>query len=321
MFLNQLQYKQICDSHYIPLFAQYWWVKAASVGKLWDVFIVYNHRNEIVAALPYHLVRKFGYVFLIMPPRTQLTGFWISNNADRDYVFSEFNSQLQKLRKKYKILYYYQQAFLSDQSIDLLKRASFIIKNRVTYRIPDLTNLELVYESFSKNKIRQIKKANNHVFLDKNLTYEEFYTFHQLCLEKSNKKIEYSFVFFASVYKAAKERGQCQILSARNSGGVLLASVFLVWDSEVCYFLIPSFDLDYKKTGAMAWLTFECIKFARGYSRIFDFEGSMDEGIANSYSQYGSQSVKYYSFEQFFVPFLSDKVFNFYHYIKNKIHR
>ena len=66
--------------------------------------------------------------------------------------------------------------------------------------------------------------------------------------------------------------------------------------------MIPCYDRTYNESGAGALLVLEAMKLAREKHVIFDFEGSMDRGVAKHYKQFGSTPVKYYSVEKYYKP-------------------
>jgi hypothetical protein len=80
------------------------------------------------------------------------------------------------------------------------------------------------------------------------------------------------------------------------------AATFLVWDKNHLYYLIPTVDQAFGESGAGALLALEAMKLAREKQVFFDFEGSMDKGIAHHYKQFGSTPTTYYSIEKYYKP-------------------
>jgi len=121
-------------------------------------------------------------------------------------------------------------------------------------------------------------------------------------MEAKHRKLSYSREFLLVLERKARRLGQCEILSICNADGLAYAAAFLVWDHKSMYYLIPCYDQAHSDSGAGALLALEAMKRARELHVIFDFEGSMDRGIAKHYSQFGSTPVKYYSVEKFYKP-------------------
>ncbi len=293
------QYRILCEQETtIPLFLQYWWMEAVCNGKQWDVLLC-TRNGEIVAAMPYLCGKKLRMKYIIQPQQTQINGIWVKPEyADEaTELANDFISQLKELQ----LAYYYQQYPIASPFPSCFKENGFKVKERVTYRVDNLVDIDVVVASFSKNKKRQLQKALT-LRMDLDMSGDEFYNFHTACLAERKKTISYSREFFMVLYKAAKAHLQGQIIAIRNMDGQALAAVFLVWDANSAYFLIPCYSPAYKNSGASALLVLEAMKFARGKSTSFDFEGSMVSGIANSYRQFGTKKIIYYSVEKYYKP-------------------
>ena len=180
-----------------------------------------------------------------------------------------------------------------------MQAMDFKIKERITYRIEDLSNLDNVIEAFSKNKKRQLQKALS-LHAEMNMGVEDFYRFHTQCLQEQGKQISYSREFLLVLERKAARLKQSQILSICNADNEVLAAAFLAWDAHSMYYLIPCYKPQYKDSGAGALLVLEAIKLARQKGVAFDFEGSMIRGVANHYKQFGSTRTLYYSVEKYY---------------------
>lgn len=301
----------------MPVFMQDWWLNAVCAGKEWDVLFSYDDTGEIRAALPYLLRKRWGMRYVIMPQQTQIGGMWIRQDL-RDSIDAtqticqDFAEQLKGL----KLWYYYQQYPIGSACPSAMKQLKFSTKERRTYRIEDLTDLDSVINSFSKNKKRQLQKALS-LHADMTMTEEEFYHFHEACMQAQGKEISYTREFFLVLYRKATKHGQGQIVRIQNADHETLAAAFLVWDKQTLYYLIPCYDPQYKDSGASALLALEAIKYARGKVQHFDFEGSMISGVANHYKQFGSEKTVYYSVRKYYHPVFALALL--YNWIRNRM--
>ena len=283
----------------LPVFVQPWWLDAVCAGKAWDVIVV-ERDNQIVAAMPYLLCKKWWMTWIAMPQQTQIGGLLLDLN--REYTPDELTSICEDVAnqlKEKKLHYYYQQFPVGSPCPERFKALGFKVKERITYRIDDLSNLDKVIDNFSKNKKRQLQKALS-LHAETKMTPEEFYTFHQQCLDAKNNKISYSREFFLVLEQKLRKREQSQILTICNADHEVYAAAFLVWDSTKMYYLIPAYDVRYKDSGAGALLVLEALKLAREKGVSFDFEGSMTRNIAQHYKQFGSKPYTYYSVEKYY---------------------
>ena len=298
---NKEQYRELCrNTDSLPLFMMDWWMDAVCAGKEWDVLLSCNGNGEIQAALPYLLRKRAWMRYIVMPQQTQIGGIWIDEKTKMDNgkvaeICQDFANQLGQLG----LSYYYQHYPIGSPAAEQMQAMDFKIKERITYRIEDLSNLDKVIEAFSKNKKRQLQKALS-LHAEMNMGVEDFYRFHTQCLQEQGKQISYSREFLLVLERKAARLKQSQILSICNADNEVLAAAFLVWDAHSMYYLIPCYKPQYKDSGAGALLVLEAIKLARQKGVAFDFEGSMIRGVANHYKQFGSTRTLYYSVEKYY---------------------
>lgn len=256
--------------------------------------------KEIVAAMPYLFRKKMWMKWILMPQQTQIGGLWLDENYHftPEELTSICEEAANELAEK-KLHYYYQHFPVGSPCPEIFKSLGFKVKERVTYRLEDLSDLDKVIDKFSRNKKRQLQKALSlHATTD--LTAEEFYTFHQQCLEQQHKQISYSREFFLVLERKSSRMNQSQIIAIRTADGDLRAAGYIAWDNDYAHYIIAAEDENFKNNGAMALLVLECIKAARKQGVAFDFEGSMIRGVAQHFKQFGSTPAKYYSVEKYY---------------------
>jgi hypothetical protein len=299
---NKELYRKFCQSEpSLPIFMQDWWMDAVCAGKQWDVLLSLNANGQIQAAMPYLLRKRMGMRFIVMPQQTQIGGIWIQQElAQKPEENKKVCQELIQQLKSLKLAYYHQHFPTQSPALVHFNDQKFNISERITYRIEDLSDLESVTEAFSKNKKRQLQKALPLLHADMNLEVEDFYRFHNKCLQKKGKQISYSREFLLVLDRKAARKGQRQIIAIRNANNDLLAAAYLVWDKRSMYYLIPCYNEDHKDSGASALLVLESIKLAHQKGLAFDFEGSMIRGVANHYKQFGSTATRYYNVEKYY---------------------
>ena len=199
------------------------------------------------------------------------------------------------------LAYYYQQFMPGSLCVDAMRGLGFKTRERVTYRVEDLSDLDALIDSFSKNKKRQLQKALS-LHAERKMDVEDFYRFHCHCMAIRKRKISYTREFLLVLERKARRFKQCEILSICNADGKPYAAAFLVWDKHYMYYLIPTFDPAFGESGASALLVLEAMKMAREKQVRFDFEGSMDRGTAKHYKQFGSTPFTYFSIEKYYKP-------------------
>ena len=283
---------------FVPVFMQPWWMDAVCAGKEWDVLIAENENGEIQGAMPYLLRKRAWYKYIIMPQMTQIGGIWVAPDVTGDkWKTAEVCRQLKEQMDKMGLAYYYQQYMPGSLCVDAMRALGFKTKERVTYRVDDLSDLDALIESFSKNKRRQLQKALS-LHVERRMEIEDFYRFHTHCLAARRRKISYSREFLLILDRKARRAGQCQIISICNADGQPYAAAFLVWDKHYLYYLIPCYDPAFSDSGAGALLALEAMKFAREKQVHFDFGTPADKTAAKEFKQFNAHPFPFYSVER-----------------------
>lgn len=298
------QYRELCkEEKSIPLFCQDWWMDAVCLNQ-WDVLLV-KEKDVIVGALPYHIRTKFGFRCILQPQLTQYNGIWIQRQAGttecaqlsfEKRIFNELINQLEALR-----LSFYQQCFhLSITNWLPFYWRGYQQTTRYTYVITSIGSAEKVFSRFSPAKQRQIRKSESQLLLSLEMTPNEFYSHHKQSLKEKGEEISYSFELFLRLYKTSVEKGSGQIFAIKDKEGHIHSCLFCTWNQASAYALLYSIAPQYASSGASTLVIWEAIKFLIGKTRSFDFEGSMIEGIENSYRQFGTLQKPYFKIEKFY---------------------
>lgn len=308
---NKERYSEwVARQEYVPIFMQPWWMDAVCAGKEWDVVLVESGKSkdesdgegEIIGAMPYLLRKRAWLKYIVMPQQTQIGGIWVTEEVTADrWKTAEVCRAVKEQMDGLGLAYYYQQFLPGSLCVDAMRGLGFKTRERVTYRMDDLSDLDTVINGFSKNKKRQLQKAMS-LHAERGMDIEEFYRFHTACLAARKRKVSYTREFLLVLERKARRLGQCEVLSICNADGVPYAAAFLVWDKKYMYYLIPAIHPVHGDSGAGALLALEAMKMAREKHVLFDFEGSMDSGIAKHYKQFGSKPYTYYSVEKYYKP-------------------
>jgi len=305
---NKERYRILCEEKNLPLFMQAWWLDAVCTpeGNEWNVLLCEDfetgesQNKTIIGAMPYCIIKKYGFKLILTPNGAQYNGVWIDYPEEmklyKRYSFEKrvmdnLIDQLDAL----KISYYSQNFHSSFTNWQPFYWRGFKQTTRYTYPIQDLSNSETVFKNFSSAKQRHIKKENGDLTVDFSVTANEFYDFHKQCLQQKKSKIGYSREFFLSMYNESVKRGQGQIISIKDKNNNLQSSIFVVWDKNTAYAGIYAFNTQSKSDGASTKMFWEAIKFVSDKTRIFDFEGSMMEGVAQSYQQFATIQTPYFN--------------------------
>ena len=255
------------EQEYIPISMTPWWLDAVCAGKEWDALLAEDEQGNILGAMPYLLRKRAWYRYIVMPQLSQTGGIWVTAEVTADrWKTAEVCRQIKEQLDKMGLAYYYQQYLPGSLCVDAMRALGFKAHERVTYRVEDLSDLNKVIDSFSKNKRRQLQKALSLHAEHNKIEAEQFFQLHQQWLLARGRKVSYSREFLLVLERKAKRLKQCEILTICNAD------------------------------------VLEAMKLAREKHVHFDFEGSMDRGIAKHYKQFGSIPVTYYAVEHYYKP-------------------
>jgi len=281
----------------IPVFSSHWWLDSVCGKDGWCVALV-TRDGKIVASMPYHLKKIKGFSQIVMPMLTQTMGPYIKYPADQKYesrlsyekeIMSELIDQLPKFDSFRQNFHYSITNWLPFYWKD------FTQTTRYTYVIDDLKNLNEVWGKFSYAKRKNIKKADQIVNVQFDLSAKDFYENHQFTLAKQGEKIKYTFNLFENIYAAGYKNKSAKTIYATDKEGNIHAALFVIWNSQSAYNLISTIDPDFRNSGAASLLVKEIIKYVSNYTNRFDFEGSMIEGVENSFRQFGAIQKPYFA--------------------------
>ena len=297
MLTNKEKYREFCKKELnIPIFSKDWWLDAVCVDGEWDVALAEKGGN-IFASMPYYMIKKDMFKVIGMPSLTQTMGPYIKYPAGQKRYKKTFweKELMSSLIEQLPSFDSFKQSFYHEV-INWLPFywKGFYSSVRYTYIIDNLVNEKNIFQTFSKNKRKNIEKAQRIVEVRSDLSADEFYNYHKMTLAKNGENILYSYEVFKNIYNSAYKNGSATNLYSIDKNGNIHSALFIVWDKNSTYALISSLDPDFRHSGSLSLLFYEAIKIASKCSKRFDFEGSMMEYAANSYRQFGGTLKPFY---------------------------
>ena len=165
---------------------------------------------------------------------------------------------------------------------------------RYTYRIKDLTQLEQIVKAAASRVRKNLRKAERHnIYIDDNISVEEFYSVNQLAFKRQGGPIPYSFSFFTRFHDRLKKRNAIELLAARDRQGQIHAVCGIVYDRQCGYLLFNGSNPDLTNVEANSLLVMKTIEYAAKITDAFDFEGSMLKPIERFYRGFGGEMTAY----------------------------
>lgn len=299
-------YRELCNSDpAIPIYGQAWWLDAIAGPEGWDAILV-TSKESVVASMPYCLRRRRFGLQVALPPLTQTNGLVVRYPQSQKIskrlefekrVLGEIVAQLDALQLKS-----YAQNFPPTLTNWLpFYWSGFQCSPRYTYVIPDLSDLEAVWEGMATLPRRKIKSAQRVCTVEE-ITLAEFRVLNDMTFARQNLALPYSWGVVEALDEACVKRDARVILGARDASGRLHAGAYVVWDARSAYHIMSGGDPDLRGSGAGSLIIWEAMCRLSGQVQRYDFEGSMIEPIEQHFRSYGATQEQYFSIRKESMP-------------------
>lgn len=283
---NKLAYYSI--AHLLPLFHQPWWLDAVCEGE-WDV-AMHKENEVIVAVWPYQIEKKWGFKIIRNPLLTAYLGPVFLGNETDDLLLKLWNQLPKATMLQWS-------CFPEFNKEELFGSKKIEYKKKRTYFI-DLSDTEEVLwaKIFPKRK-NDIRKAQQDLEVRQcKIDMPLFTKWHQRSFNDKGKSYPFTVAFFDKIVNITNEKNSSFSLSAFDQQENCIAQIWLGFDKQKMYYLLSATAAETHR-GAVALLIWNAIIEAKIMGlKIFDFEGSMDEGIAKFFQRFGGEEKSYLDF-------------------------
>ncbi len=253
-----------------------------TLGDDWDGLVLGNYE----AVMPVTFGRKWGFDYVYRPYGVQQQGISgaLASNAE------VLNSFLETLAKHYK----YCELYLNHQSDTSTLSRDWVQKEQVNLVLPVDRSYEKLYERFSSNTKRNIKKAKKAGF--KLFEHDSPEVLVRMFQHNQGKKYKINDAFYAKIQHLMhvllhKRRGTIwTVHDERNSP---VGGLFVMEYKGRATLLFSAVDDYGRDHGAMAFLINEYLIMSSGHLEYFDFEGSNEPGLARFYKGFGADYRNY----------------------------
>ncbi len=275
----------------LPVFCQPWWLDA--VYEDWDVILAPSMEN-VQLVYPFQKEKKLT-VSLVRPGLLTAYNapFFLSDNIDEKVI----EQLLQHLPNNG----FHTFTTYPNQKINtFLKLQDFTQKELVTYRIALQQNVDVLFQNIHPKRRNAIRKAEQDLsVLVEALNAPEFYKWHKHTLESKKEAYPYTLDFFKKLSNAAIAHNSSICITAVDAQGNRYGTNWLVHDGQVMYNLLSATNPALTHRGAISILLWTAIQKAKDLGlSFFDFEGSMDAGIAHFFKRFGGEATPYFIFEK-----------------------
>jgi lipid II:glycine glycyltransferase (peptidoglycan interpeptide bridge formation enzyme) len=293
---NKDIYKKIFSQRKdIPVFSQPWWLDA--VCKSWDV-VISKKGDHIAGAWPYPVEKKIGVAMIRTPKLTPYLGplVFFPHDLKESNIDSYEHDTVADLIKQLPTVPVW---YLSIQPG--LKQAGIFKAQKLTSQVQQTFLLELkedeetLLENMKDAVRRNIRIAESEVTVTNSPdNLKDLYKFQKATLAKKGKSLAFSYKDMKVVMDAALANKSTALLVARTADKKIQAIVWSIWDDNTCYYFMGGQNPDTNSYRAMSLLLWTTMKMAkqRG-NKIYDLEGSMDEGVERFFRNFGGDRALY----------------------------
>lgn len=300
----------------IPLFAQAWWLDAAC-PEAWTVLTYPEDGGavgfgasaagaasadtadgaaaEILAAMP--VFTPYGNT-VMMPPFTQTSYIW--QNPDSQVKKHKILQGLAESLARYR--YVYLQLSPGQWQAQPFYWRGLDLGVRYTYRLSDLGQwhaegsqeavMKHLRAGMGRDRKQRLHMAEVQGLEVKPCPVDEAVALcRQTLIERGERMDEAKTTYLKRLINITLERKQGLVWGGYDAEGRLLSTAFVVWQGRTAYYVAGGSV----KTSphAQTLVLFKAIVHCAEFCDIFDFEGSMIEGIAQFFQGFGSTPHPY----------------------------
>lgn len=278
-----------------PLFHQPWWLDAT--GLPWQLAQV--EKGGVISGIwPYFPEKKYGVSLLRNPPLCPYLGPWVSFPADlreskRDvFEHQTMGALLEQLPPA---------QVINTATLPGLKQLDLFVDNGLEVKVRQtfLMDLKNASEDTLRNGLpeeyrRNLRKAATEFEIEEAPEeIERLYDLSAQTLARKGLKPHFSLGYLQRLFEAAHSRGQGTLWAARKDGNVQ-ALVWHLWDATRAYYFMAARVPEVQNARALTAVLFHIMNQSRLQGKeIFDFEGSMDPGVAHFYRRFGGRKELY----------------------------
>ncbi len=268
------------SAHDLP-YGHCWYLDVVSPG--WEALVA----DDYEAVMPLTWNKKFGIRYLFQPWFTQQLGIFCRGECDRGTV----KTFLEAVPETYRLI----EIQLNENNIP--EEVNFKVQEKKNYLLPLGASYNELYNGFSRNCRRNIKKASLaelSVKEGKDALQFTAFVYRQLSPEienLGNKAIR----LLKDICRISMATGKGELYEVKNPAGEIEGAGFFLKGSKRLIFQVCASSPEGKTLQTMTFLLNHVIEKYSGSGLVLDFSGSVMPGIAYFNSGFGAVPVSYYA--------------------------
>ena len=294
------KYIMLCQTEpSIPIFMQNGWLDAViTEGVSWQVVLAFDEKKAIIGALTFVLKKKMGLTILSEPFLSPFCGVWLKEtDATKRHEYYHFQKKILAELIAQLPNFHFANFRFSTALADWqpFYWAGFKQTTRYTYQL-NLKNSDNLFAQFNQNTQRNIRKAEKNFTIKTSGDLETFLKINRLTFDRQHKANPIPHSVWQNVDAFLSKNELKTLYFAQNTEGGVEAAVYIVFDKKTAYYLAGGATESGRKNGAMHFLLNKAIEDTqkRGLE-IFDFEGSMLQGVESFFRGFNGVLTPYYN--------------------------
>lgn len=307
---NQARYRDFCATQKkLPVYLNDWYLDYACGAENWNA-VIHEVNGEILGVLPYCQYRipligkKIG-----MPKITPCLGVFLNypdgmRNVKRLSFEKEVTMSLIQGLPKFS---YFNVRFHTEFRNWLpFYWNGFSQRTMYTYVLPDLSDLDQVYNEFKSSVRGKIRKAAKLVTVEISEDIERFYVLNKMTFDRQGISMGYDLANLKKMDRAFSSHHSRTLFIAKDAEGRDHSALYLTYDQQSAYVHLVGEDPDLRSSGAGTLLVWNAIQYTKKELKLnrFDFEGSIIEQIEENRRSYGTEQVPYHKITKVNAPLL-----------------
>jgi hypothetical protein len=288
----------VADRKTTSLFEEDYWLNAVAPGRWSAVEIARD--GEIIGRLPYALVKRYGQTAIAKPWYTTWLGPWIRPSGGKPA--NELSHQHQVLEA---LITGLPRAIIKSvacapecTNLMAFQWAGYRLNLAYTHRLQTGDNVAL-WDGFRDTVRRQIRKAEKVTTICNHRTVTDFIGILDKTFGRQNIDVSKSYPVLERIDAVMAARDQRRIWTAEDAQGRIHAAVYIVFDDRHAIYIAGGSDPEFRQSGAHSSVMWHAIKDAANHAPIFDFAGSMVQGIEYFVRGFGATQTPRYMAEKF----------------------
>ena len=163
----------------------------------------------------------------------------------------------------------------------------FQVGHQCTFHLDCRVDLEILQAGMESRVRQNIRRAEERLTVETMDDPGRFVAFYMENLRKINRKSYISFSQFFVLFSECRARNCGLVLAAMKPGGVPVAMTFIVWDSDMMYYLLTTREPNEKDNGSVSLLIWSAMRRAHDLALTFDLDGVTTPGTARFLSGFG----------------------------------